>query len=51
MGCLYVWLLGALGMGCLYVRLLSALMLHRDGMPICEAAQCADVTPGWDAYV
>ena len=33
------------------MRLLSALMLHRDGMPMCEAAQCADVTPGWDAYM
>ena len=40
-----------IGMGCLYVRLLGALVLHRDGMPICEATRCAGVTSGWDAYM
>ena len=53
MGCLYVRLLGGLvfGMGCLYMRLLGALVLHRDGMPICEATRWAGVTLGWDAYI
>ena len=35
-----------IGMGCLYVRLLGALVLHWDGMPICEATRCAGVRDG-----
>ena len=28
------------------MRLLGALVLHRDGMPICEATRCAGVRGG-----
>ena len=29
--------------------MIRVVQLHRDVMPICEAAQCSDVTSGWDA--